>query len=371
MHTTINRLKLYKKTPVNGLCIFAGLVQEKKFVLELEPIAPLKYGFYHCDRHFKVQQLKDQLQDALSNMNSGNQKITGFVIMNGDGALCAKVTGSSKEIISKTHVDLMKNHKKGGQSQKRFERNAKINRNEYVKLVAEQVNKAFIGTSDTPHVAHLIIAGFADLKNVLQDCKLLDYRIAKLPTTIVDVAYGFEQGLEQAIKLTAPTLQGMRFMKEAALLNKMMEDLAKNAKKVAYGVRETMTAASLGVIDTLLVYEDLNWLRVTVTDMASKDVTIDYMTPEQLSKKLVTATTDNKQYESELLMEWLVDNYHTFGCNLEILSASTPESKQFIRGFGGMSALLRFEIDVDSVVAANDQTVNDDDAIADDLSEYI
>lgn len=369
MHTTINRLKLYKKTPVNGLCIFAGLVDQKKFVMELEPILPLKFGFYHCDRHFKMQQLKDQLQDALSSMNSGNQKVTGFVIMNGDGSLCAKVTGSSKDIISKIHVDLMKNHKKGGQSQKRFERNAKINRNEYVKLVAEQVNKAFIGSADVPNVATLVIAGFADLKNVLQDCKLLDYRIAKMPTTIVDIAYGFEQGLEQAIKVTAPSLQGMRFMKEAALLNKMMEDLAKNAKKVAYGVKETMAAAALGVIDTLLVYEDLNWLRVTVTDMTSKDVTMEFLTPEQLAKKLATATDDNKQYEPELLMEWLVDNYNMFGCNLEILSSSTPESKQFIRGFGGMSALLRYEMDVDSMIAADEQAFDAD--AADDLSEYI
>lgn len=368
MHTTMNRLKLYKKIPPNGLCIFAGLVQDKKFVMELEPIAPLKYGFYHCDRHFKLDPLKEQLQDAISNLNSGNQKVTGFVIMNGDGSLCAKVSGSSKEIISKLRVDLMKNHKKGGQSQKRFERLAKINRNEYVKLVAEQVNKAFLGTADKPNIAHMVIAGFADLKNVLTDCKLLDYRITKIPTTIVDIAYGFEQGLEQAIKITTPTLQGMRFVKEAFLINKMMEEISKNAAKVTYGVRETMAASSVGVVETLLVYEDLDWLRVEVTNLTTKESSVEYLTPEQLNKRKKESSGDY-QFESQLLLEWLVDNYQTLGCNLELISASTPESKQFIRGFGGMAALLRYEMDMETLIDVTSST--DDSEVADDLSEYI
>lgn len=36
------------------------------------------------------------------------------------------------------------------------------------------------------------------------------------------------------------------------------------------------------------------------------------------------------------LLDWLADNYRSFGANLEIVTDKTPEGAQYVRGFGGI-----------------------------------
>ena len=40
--------------------------------------------------------------------------------------------------------------------------------------------------------------------------------------------------------------------------------------------------------------------------------------------------------ESQALLEWLANNYKTFGATLEIITDKSQEGSQFVRGFGGI-----------------------------------
>ena len=40
--------------------------------------------------------------------------------------------------------------------------------------------------------------------------------------------------------------------------------------------------------------------------------------------------------ESQPLLEWLANNYKTFGATLEIITDKSQEGSQFVRGFGGI-----------------------------------
>lgn len=40
--------------------------------------------------------------------------------------------------------------------------------------------------------------------------------------------------------------------------------------------------------------------------------------------------------ESQALLEWLANNYKTFGATLEIITDKSQEGSQFVRGFGGV-----------------------------------
>lgn len=40
--------------------------------------------------------------------------------------------------------------------------------------------------------------------------------------------------------------------------------------------------------------------------------------------------------ESQQLLEWLANNYKTFGATLEIITDKSQEGSQFVRGFGGI-----------------------------------
>ena len=42
------------------------------------------------------------------------------------------------------------------------------------------------------------------------------------------------------------------------------------------------------------------------------------------------------------LLEWLANNYKSFGATLEIITDRSQEGSQFVRGFGGVGGMLRF-----------------------------
>jgi peptide chain release factor subunit 1 len=45
------------------------------------------------------------------------------------------------------------------------------------------------------------------------------------------------------------------------------------------------------------------------------------------------------------LLEWMANNYKTFGAMLEIVTDRSQEGAQFCKGFGGIGGLLRYKVD--------------------------
>uniref|UniRef100_A0A914WH17 ERF1 domain-containing protein n=1 Tax=Plectus sambesii TaxID=2011161 RepID=A0A914WH17_9BILA len=50
--------------------------------------------------------------------------------------------------------------------------------------------------------------------------------------------------------------------------------------------------------------------------------------------------------ESMALLEWLANNYKGFGATLEIVTDKSQEGAQYVRGFGGIGGLLRYQVEV-------------------------
>ena len=48
--------------------------------------------------------------------------------------------------------------------------------------------------------------------------------------------------------------------------------------------------------------------------------------------------------ESIPLLEWLANNYKSFGATLEIITDKSQEGAQFVRGFGGIGGLTIFSL---------------------------
>jgi len=49
------------------------------------------------------------------------------------------------------------------------------------------------------------------------------------------------------------------------------------------------------------------------------------------------------------LTEWFTDNYTRYGAQLEFVSDRSQEGSQFVKGFGGVGAMLRFQLDVSNL----------------------
>lgn len=87
-------LKLYNRTPPNGLVVYCGTVvtddgKEKKVSIDFEPFKPINTSLYLCDNKFHVEALKELLE-------SDDQ--FGFIIIDGNGALFGVVQGSNREV---------------------------------------------------------------------------------------------------------------------------------------------------------------------------------------------------------------------------------------------------------------------------------
>lgn len=53
---------------------------------------------------------------------------------------------------------------------------------------------------------------------------------------------------------------------------------------------------------------------------------------------------DMELVDSMPLLEWLANNYKTFGATLEIVTDKSQEGSQFVRGFGGIGGKPIFKI---------------------------
>ena len=70
---------------------------------------------------------------------------------------------------------------------------------------------------------------------------------------------------------------------------------------------------------------------------------------EQPSQESANAGEKLTVVDSMALTEWFTDNYTRYGAQLEFVSDRSQEGSQFVKGFGGVGALLRFQLDVSTL----------------------
>jgi len=359
--STRERLKLYAKTPRNGLVIYCGTIfsedgrSEKKYTIDFEPFKPINRSLYYCGERFDVEPLKELLED---------DKKFGFIIVDGNGALFGTLQGSSKQILHVIKVDLPKKHGRGGQSALRFSRLREEKRHNYLRKVAEIAAQTFI-TSDKVNVAGLVLAGSADFKTKLSQSGLFDPRLAEKIVKIVDVSYGFENGFNQAITLSEDTLGNVKYVQEKKLITKFFEEINMDSPKIVFGVEDTMKLLEMCVVEMIIVWENLEYIRVTLKNPEPEtNPIVLYLKKDALCTEAKTYKDSKTGTEYEVigvdpLNEWLIENFRKFGVRLQFVSDKSQEGFQFAKGFGGCGGFLRYNVSSFEESTAIDN--NDDD----------
>lgn len=350
------RLKLYNRVPDNGLVVYCGTVmtddgKEKKISIDFEPFKPINTSLYLCDNKFHTEALHELLSD---------DKRFGFIIMDGNGALFGVLAGSSREIVHKFTVELPKKHGRGGQSALRFARLRLEKRQNYIRKVAETATQVFIA-QDRPNVAALILAGSAEFKNKLAGSELFDPRLGAIVAKIVDVSYGGENGFNQAIELAADALANVKFVAEMKLLSNYFLQIAQDTGKYCYGIQDTLQALDSGAAEELIVWENLETMRLVLRNSSTGEETVVHWSPHQEQDQRNYKDSDGNDLEvveKETLVEWLANNFKRFGARLQFVTDRSQEGMQFCKGFGGLGAVLRYSLDFGAMEGAG---VDDDD----------
>eukprot|EP00561_Arcocellulus_cornucervis_P011904 CAMPEP_0185801102 /NCGR_PEP_ID=MMETSP1322-20130828/1257_1 /TAXON_ID=265543 /ORGANISM="Minutocellus polymorphus, Strain RCC2270" /LENGTH=461 /DNA_ID=CAMNT_0028496785 /DNA_START=34 /DNA_END=1419 /DNA_ORIENTATION=+ len=343
--STQQRLKLYNKCPKNGLVIYCGTVitdegKEKRVNIDFEPFKPINTSLYLCDNKFHTEDLNELLID---------DEAFGFIIMDGNGCLYGTVQGSNREVLHKFSVDLPKKHGRGGQSALRFARLRLEKRHNYVRKVAEMATQLFVPDGQKPNVQGIVLAGSADFKSELMRSDLFDGRLSKIVVKMVDVSYGGLNGFNQAIELSADTLGEVKLMKEKKLLQVFMDQISQDTGRYCFMVDDTLKALELGAAEDLIIWENLEVTRFVLRNSSTSEETILHLTKEQEANESFFHDKETglelEVVEKEEFVEWMAENYKQYGCNLEFVTDRSSEGTQFVKGFGGIGAILRWKVD--------------------------
>ncbi|KJE91590.1 translation releasing factor eRF-1 [Capsaspora owczarzaki ATCC 30864] len=361
-----SKLKLFNRVPDNGLVVYCGTIvtdegKEKKVNIDFEPFRPINTSLYLCDNKFHTEALNDLLAD--------DSKF-GFIIMDGNGALFATLSGNTRDIITKFTVELPKKHGRGGQSALRFARLRVEKRHNYVRRVAEVSAQCFL-TNDKVNVAGIVLAGSADFKTELSQTDMFDPRLKDKIIKIVDISYGGENGFNQAIELAADALANVKFMQEKRLILAYFDEISQDTGKYCFGVEDTLKALEMGAVLTLVVWENLDTTRYVFKLPNSEVEKVTFLSREQEKNRehFVDKETgvDYEIAEKMSLIEWFANNYKRFGTTLEIVTDRSQEGSQFVKGFGGIGGILRYRVDFD----ADHPDLDDDDLVDLDDDDYM
>mmetsp|Transcript_60911 Transcript_60911/g.98628 ORF Transcript_60911/g.98628 Transcript_60911/m.98628 type:complete len:449 (-) Transcript_60911:128-1474(-) len=344
--STQQRLKMYNRTPKNGLILYCGEIitedgKEKKLVVDFEPFKPIGTTMYLCDNKFHCEDLQELLE--------GDDRY-GFIIMDGNGSLYGVIEGNRREILHKFGVELPKKHGRGGQSALRFARLRLEKRANYVRKVSEIATQIFIPNGRQPSVQGLIIAGSADFKTELTTSALFDNRLdAILIKPMLDISYGGENGFNQAIELSSEILKNVKFLKEKKLVSAFLDEVAQDTGKYCFGITDTMQGLEMGAVETVIVWEELDLKRLVIENPHTGKTEVHYLTPEQAkNEKLYRDPESGVELtvsDNRLFIEWIVETYKTMGTKLEFITDRSQEGNQFCKGFGGVGGILRYKVD--------------------------
>ncbi len=292
----IQHLKLFKRTPPNGLAVFSGNVaqregQQEFKVWSFETPVPLKTRIYRCDKEFVLDILRDMLE---------TKEVYGLVVMDRRDANIALLKGKTIIPLVKTHSEVPGKFKAGGQSANRFRSLVEGAAKDHYKKVAEYMKETFLKMEG---LKGIIVGGPGPTKYDLVEGDFITNEVRRKIIAIKDLSYTGEFGLEELLEKSEDVLAQEEVMDEKKIVGKFLEMLATKQKMVSYGEQEVMSKLKMGMVDTLLLSEDLPEEKIEEFDKSAQ----------------------------------------TVGTIVKIISTQTREGAQ-LRDFGKIAAILRYEV---------------------------
>lgn len=293
----LQHLKLYKKTPINGLVVFAGNVAEREGqqdyrVWAMEPPTPLNQRLYRCDKEFVLEPLRDMMED---------KNLYGLVVMDKREATLAFLKGKTIIPLTSASSAVPGKHKSGGQSAARFERLRDLAAIDFYNRIAEYMKENFF--SKITEMKGILVGGPGHTKLEFLDGGYITDQIKRKIIAVKDLSYTDEFGLQELLQKCEDVLQNEEVMEEKKIMAEFFERLSKSGL-AAYGEKHVMDAIQMGAADRVLVSEALDEPKI-------------------------------EEFEVQAAK---------FGSKIVLISTETREGAQ-LRELGKVAAILRFKID--------------------------
>ncbi len=291
----VQHLRLFKRTPENGLAVFSGNVapegkQDFK-VWSLEPPVAVQTKLYRCDKDFILDPLRGMLEI---------KEIYGLVLIDRREGIIAVLKGKSVIVLAKHTSNVPGKMRAGGQSAARFGRIRENAAKEFYSRMGEHMKDAFFENKD---LKGIIVGGPGPTKHEFIDGNFITNELKQKIIAIKDVTYTDEFGLQELLNQSQDVLAKEELAVEKQLMGKFFDFLSKNERMVSYGHDDVLKKLQIGAAEMLLLSESLD-------------------------ESIIT------QFEQEAAK---------YGTAVQIISTETREGIQ-LKEFGGIAAILRYEV---------------------------
>lgn len=326
-------LKLFRETPKNGIAIFCGNVSDNpgKTSIELfsiEPPFPLKVNIYRCDSAFLLDPIEDIIEA---------KDVYGLLVMDGREATIATLKGSHIQVIKRLKSMAHAKVRKGGQSAQRYERAIEESIDDYYKVIGDVINALF--QQYDFKMKGLIIGGPGPAKEGFAKSGVLNYQIKTIG--VFDTGYTDEFGLNELLEKAAELLKEQEAGQERKIIERFMQEISRNGLAV-YGYKDTKKALESNQASVLIINKEVDTYFVRYkcntcgADMEALEQGRSRQTKHSCGGNLaMTQAVD--------VGEELVDLAESKGINVQFVSSESSYGKEFLMGFRGMGALLRYK----------------------------
>jgi peptide chain release factor subunit 1 len=340
---TMQRLKLYKTTPDNGLVIFAGALPTNgpgSEVINLHEITPPKQVstyLYQCDDHFHLEWLKDMLRE---------QKVYGILSIDSSEAGLGILSGDRLEVVDILTSGVSGKTRKGGQSARRYERLRDMELTYFYHRVGDHATRVFINDEK---VTGMIVGGPGPTKEDFLKGEFLHYQLQKNILAVIDSSYSGREGVRELVEKAADTLKDVRLIEEKKFVQKFLLEVNRPGGLAIYGLPRVIDALRRGVADLVLVTDDIATTRIsmkcrncgTAKEQNTQNQSRMQVMQEMISKPCEKCGRVDYEVQEKDIVDVLEETGFQTGAKVEVISSGTEEGNM-LKSFGGVGALLRY-----------------------------
>jgi peptide chain release factor subunit 1 len=342
----IQHLKLQKEIPENGLAIFAGTFvandpeSEVLHVEELIPPEPITAYLYEVNNHFQLEPLRVMLRD---------QRVVGLINMDSKKASFGILDGERFEVIENITSGIPGKSGKGGQSQRRYERERDMEVTYFFHRVAEHAAKAFL---ENHKVNVLIVGGPGQTKEDFLKGDHLQYELKNMLLSIVDTQSTGREGLSEVLGKSSEALKNMCVPEQKRTVQRLLADIGKQDGLAIYGLDSVLSALKRGEVEVALVTDNTDMIEVVVMCKRcehSRAKIVDKEKKVQAVQEMISSPCEKcNAVEYEVEEKDIIDVFEDVASQtdamVEVISTESEE-KTKLTALGGFTALLRYRPD--------------------------
>ncbi len=346
IESILSRLKQFKNPPENGVIFFVGhksvgADQTEMVAFIVEPPLPITTFLYRCDSLFYVEPLQQMFTE---------KEIYGLFLIDRRECTIGILRGSRVELLKYMTSQVPGKHGRGGQSQRRFERLTEIAAHEWFVKCGEKASDIFLGEDK---LKGILVGGSGPTKQYFVEESYLHYEIQNKIIDTFDTGYTDEFGLKELVAAASETMTDLKISQDKKVMKRFLKEVTKTEKSLAvYGEKQVRKALEMGIVDTLLLSEDLRKYRITLSCQSceyteektvDEDMLNDFSPPS--CPKCSTSTPMEIKEKVDLVDE-LSDMAEKTGAKVELISKNSEEGDSLYSAFSGLAGILRYAVDI-------------------------